>query len=300
MNDQKVIPLLLPDLPIDTAVFCAAQAEAIRVLGRRVVRDVIEIGQRLSEVHDRLAKRGRGQWLNWLDKEFGWSENAARRYIEIAAAFHELVSAKKTDTNILIDIGALHLLSHEAVPEDIRVEALDKAEAGDRITLAEAKELIAGEVADKIAELRATAQKQRDEAVASATAELREALEVLIKETSREPTVEAAIEIMLRISGKKQLTRTQAQAIAMLTGYAVPWRGTMIPPASSEDVRISERNLEITSNLIRAVQFFGDCQMTPEDAFAASMPFQRNVARLAIPIALDWLEKYYSLLKGGN
>jgi hypothetical protein len=154
----EVSDLKGPDLPVDTAVFCAAQAEAIRVLGRRVVRDVIEIGQRLSEVHNRLAQRGHGRWTQWLHDEFGWSDNAARRYMDIAGAWGELVSDKISETNVFIDISALHLLSHEAVPPEIRAEAIDKAEAGERITLAEAKELIAGAVADKIAELRAEAQ----------------------------------------------------------------------------------------------------------------------------------------------
>jgi len=72
--------------------------------------------------------------------------------MEIADAFGSLVSGIKPETTI--DIGALRLLSHDAVPEEIRLDAVEKAEAGDRITLAKAKKLIAGEVADKIAELR--------------------------------------------------------------------------------------------------------------------------------------------------
>jgi hypothetical protein len=125
MSDQKVIPLLVPDLPVDTVVFCAAQAEAIRVLGRRIVRDVIDIGQRLGEVHDKLAKRGGGHWTQWLHSEFGWHHTTAAVYIEIAGAFGGLVSRISSETTI--DIGALRLLSHEAVPQEIRVEAIDKA-----------------------------------------------------------------------------------------------------------------------------------------------------------------------------
>jgi hypothetical protein len=29
----------------------------------------------------------RGNWLAWLDREFGWHENTARNYIRVAEAF---------------------------------------------------------------------------------------------------------------------------------------------------------------------------------------------------------------------
>jgi hypothetical protein len=51
-------------------------AEAIRVLGKRVVRDVIEIGARL--------------WLPWLDREFGWTDKTAERFMRV----HSLAGQK--------------------------------------------------------------------------------------------------------------------------------------------------------------------------------------------------------------
>ncbi len=45
-----------------------AAPEVIRVLGRRVVGDILEIGNRLLAVRARLA---RGESLPWLDREFG-------------------------------------------------------------------------------------------------------------------------------------------------------------------------------------------------------------------------------------
>src|SRR5215831_14489190 len=44
----------------------AGHADAIRSLGKRVVDDVTEIGQRLKECKS-LA--GHGNWLPWLDRE---------------------------------------------------------------------------------------------------------------------------------------------------------------------------------------------------------------------------------------
>jgi hypothetical protein len=60
----------------DTNPIVAEHAEAIRSLGRRVVADVIEIGRRLTECKKLL---GHGNWLPWLDREFGWSEDTALR-----------------------------------------------------------------------------------------------------------------------------------------------------------------------------------------------------------------------------
>ena len=48
----------------------AQHAEAIRVLGRQRVANVIEIGRRLTEAK---ALAGHGGWLPWLEREFGWT-----------------------------------------------------------------------------------------------------------------------------------------------------------------------------------------------------------------------------------
>jgi hypothetical protein len=289
---QGVIPF--PDQPmaLDVAVFCAAQAEAIRVLGRRVVRDVIEIGQRLIDVRKTLGPRG--GFVVWVQKEFGWGEAQAFKFMRIAESWGELISPLSVE--MAIDVGALALLSHEHVPDETREKAVERAIEGEHITLAEAKEMIAGEVADKIAEMRREAQRQRDAAVAAATTALRDELDEL-RAAEREPTVEDAIEIMKRISGRKQLTRTQTHAVAMLTGYAVPYKGEMIPPAAPADVRIAEFKLEQTSAFVRAIEFFGQAALSVDEMFAASMPFQRNVARIAIPVVLDWLMAYQKLLQ---
>jgi hypothetical protein len=292
---QSVIPFPEPSLPIDTAVFCAAQAEAIRVLGRRVARDVVEIGERLGAVQRRLVKQ-KGAFPTWLEDEFHWNYGTAHKYIRIAASWSQAFNSSR-DEELVIEVEALYLLSHQQVPGETREKAVERAIEGEHITLAAAKEMIAGEVADKIAEMRRDERRRRDQAVAAATAALRDELDEL-RAAEQEPTVEDAIGMMQRISGKKQLTRMQMQAVAMLTGYAVPYKGTMIPPTSPENQRVAEFHLEVTSNFIRAIQFFGQTPLSVEELFAASRPFQRSIARMAIPIALKWLGAYADLLTG--
>ena len=54
-------------------------AEQIRFLGKRTVADLLEIGRLLDEVkHSGLGRAG---FLQWIDHEFGWSEDTAERYI---------------------------------------------------------------------------------------------------------------------------------------------------------------------------------------------------------------------------
>src|SRR5205814_2327075 len=75
----------------------AEHAEAIRLLGKRVVADVIEIGRRLTECK-RIARHG--NWLPWLEREFGWSVSTAENYINL----HKLSTEFPTVGNLDIDL----------------------------------------------------------------------------------------------------------------------------------------------------------------------------------------------------
>ena len=115
----------------------AEQAEAIRRLAHNVIRDMLEIGARLREVRNVLYH---GEWEKWLDVEFGWSSRTARRYMAAAKAFgdkSDMVSA------LPIDIGALYLMARPRTPEAARVEAVERAGLGERITIAVAADIAA-------------------------------------------------------------------------------------------------------------------------------------------------------------
>lgn len=113
--------------PRDVERFCAEHAEVIRVLGRRVVGDILEIGKRLIAVRDQLPDQN---FSGWLRKEFGWSHSTAYNFITAAEAFGTYPTIGQID----IDAGALYLLAGPSVPEPARTEAIERAEAGDRIT----------------------------------------------------------------------------------------------------------------------------------------------------------------------
>lgn len=134
--------------PNEIEVFCIEQAEAIRVLGKRVIGDIIEIGNRLIAVKQCLDH---GKWLPWLEREFGWSERTARNYIAVAQLF---VGKSATVTDLQIDVGALYLLAGPSVPEVVREKAVELAEQGECITkaLADLSERQAAEIAKAVGE----------------------------------------------------------------------------------------------------------------------------------------------------
>ena len=82
---------------------------------------------------------GHGDWLLWLQTEFGWSEPTARRYMQVAGAFQNAHS-ERFDT-LTIDATALYALSAADVAQEARDIAIERAEAGEHITKAEACEI---------------------------------------------------------------------------------------------------------------------------------------------------------------
>jgi len=62
---------------------CEAAAGRIRGLIKSTVESVAEIGRELAGVKCRLPH---GQWLSWLDGNFGWTSETARRYMLLGRA----------------------------------------------------------------------------------------------------------------------------------------------------------------------------------------------------------------------
>jgi hypothetical protein len=99
---------------------------------------IIEIGWELIAAK---AECGHGKWLGWLETEFGWHENTARNYMNVAATFGKSTTVVDLPSPA-IDTAALYALASPRVPQIVRDEAVDRAEAGERITKAEAQDMI--------------------------------------------------------------------------------------------------------------------------------------------------------------
>ena len=94
---------------------------------RQAARDIWEIGQKLSDVRSRLQH---GQFLAWLEVEFGWSRRTAYNFIGVYETFPEIVNFAKLD----IATSALYKLASSTTPQPIRDEFIERAKQGEKIT----------------------------------------------------------------------------------------------------------------------------------------------------------------------
>jgi hypothetical protein len=94
-------------------------ADAIRSLRKRAASDIIEIGNRLIDVKENHCAHG--EWLPWLEAEFGWSESTALRFMRVA----EMAAKSVTVTDLDIPIGSLYQLAAPSTPEPVRQAAFE-------------------------------------------------------------------------------------------------------------------------------------------------------------------------------
>ena len=118
----------------------AQRAEAIKALAKRTIADAIEIGHHLIE-----AKKlcGHGNWLPWLNREFGWSEDTAERFIRV----HDFVaglsdSATVRNLVLTLPVSSVYLLAAPSTPEPAKTEIIERAAIGAPIAVAEVKRVV--------------------------------------------------------------------------------------------------------------------------------------------------------------
>jgi hypothetical protein len=128
------VDALYASLNVETRIIVQQRTSEIRVLMRSTAQDIVEIGLKLSEVKARL---GHGHFYTWLRAEFGWSESAAVKFMQVAERFK---SVNFTDLNIAP--SALYLLAAPSAPKTACDEALLRAEEGEQITHRMAQEIL--------------------------------------------------------------------------------------------------------------------------------------------------------------
>jgi hypothetical protein len=112
-------------------------AIAIRDLRKRTAEHIIEIGLHLVECKKIL---GHGNFVAWIEEEFGWGIKTAQRFINI----HEFAESKNDKLSLLnLPLSSLYLLAAPSTPEKVRDEVMARAEAGEQISVAGVKQAIA-------------------------------------------------------------------------------------------------------------------------------------------------------------
>ena len=110
----------------------AQNAQEIRKLGKRASADVIEIGRRLTEMK-KLC--GHGNWLPWLQREFGWTDRHALNYMRV----YEVSLKSENFSDLRIPVSGLYLLAAPSTPPEAVDEVIERAKSGERQTHARSR-----------------------------------------------------------------------------------------------------------------------------------------------------------------
>src|SRR5262245_18436052 len=164
-------------IPSDNRIL-AKHAAAIRRLGKRAVEDVIEIGRLLTE-----CKRicGHGNWLPWLDREFGWTEMTATRFINV----YEMSKSNKL-LDLELPISGLYLLAAPSTPKEARDQVIERAQAGETVPVAEVKRTIKRTKGHKQPASKPRERKSAEEKIAYEAGRLLGTLEIASEPAQRE------------------------------------------------------------------------------------------------------------------
>lgn len=115
------------------AIQAREAAERIKLRMRRTAEDIVEIGRDLTTTK---ASIGHGNFLPWIQAEFGMHERTAQRFMQVAEALKG-----KYDTVSYLEPTALYALANPKTPIEVREEIEAMIEAGEVVTAATVKDL---------------------------------------------------------------------------------------------------------------------------------------------------------------
>jgi hypothetical protein len=118
-------------LDAETRIAVKQRTCEIKSLMRRTAQDIIDIGQKLTEVK---AQLGHGYFRSWLKTEFAWGIWTATKYMQVADKFKCVKF-----THLDIAPSALYELAAPSTSEVARQEAIERANQGEKITYSKAK-----------------------------------------------------------------------------------------------------------------------------------------------------------------
>ncbi len=143
-------------LDAETRIVVQQRAGEIKSIAKRMAADVVEIGEKLADVKQRLGANG--CFNDWLSAELGWSPRTAHNFIGVWRRFG---SANFAIENVAV--SALYALAAPSTPAEAVEEVKRIVDRGQEVTNTVAKEIIE--------KAKATRPKQSElvEAVAPST-----------------------------------------------------------------------------------------------------------------------------------
>ena len=121
----------------ETSTIVRQRALEIKDLMRLTAENIINIGQKLTEVKKRL---GHGSFQNWLKSEFEWSEQTARQFMQVYR-WSETIKNKNFVFSQLAT-SALYLLAAPSTPTEAREEVLDLVSGNEKISYTCVKNIV--------------------------------------------------------------------------------------------------------------------------------------------------------------
>ena len=118
-----------------TAEFLLQETKEIKSLMKRTVEGIIETGERLHRVKQRLKH---GEFMTWVENEIKCHYSTALHFMRVWETFGE---QKEQIADVGINVSVLYLLSAPSMPEQLRTEIVEMAKAGNPVSFAEAKRL---------------------------------------------------------------------------------------------------------------------------------------------------------------
>ncbi len=96
-------------LDSETSQYVRERAGLIHSLAWKTARGVVDIGQALTEMKERL---GPGKFLLWVGDEFAWGYDSATRFMNVYERFESV-----NLTDLQIDVSALYLIADQRTPD---------------------------------------------------------------------------------------------------------------------------------------------------------------------------------------
>jgi Protein of unknown function (DUF3102) len=121
------------DLDVEISQFVQQQTGEIQALVKRTAQDIIEIGQKLNAVKEKLKH---GRFTDWIEAEFHWSYPTAARFMQVADRFGDKIYQIDKFAP-----SAMYELAAPSTPKLALEEAIAIATAGESITYSKAKAL---------------------------------------------------------------------------------------------------------------------------------------------------------------
>lgn len=114
----------------ETRVALRARADEVRDQVKKTAKGIVQIGASLHDAQSRLAKPGAGWFQAWIMLEFGWGISTAYNFIHVYERFGDYANFAQMD----IAVSALYELARPSTPAAAVEEAVQRAEAGERLT----------------------------------------------------------------------------------------------------------------------------------------------------------------------